>query len=199
MNKTTVVPFRGLISRKDREYFFHQKAKVFWLTGLSSSGKSTIAHGLEYALFNKGYFSYVFDGDNVRQGLCADLSFSPEGRSENLRRISEMIKLFLDAGVVCLTAFISPLLADRAKVKSIVGFDNFFEVFISCPVDECEKRDPKGLYALARKGKIANYTGISAPYEPPSNPDLVIKTDVTSVDESIRMLYEFVVSKVSPD
>ncbi len=167
-------------------------AKVFWFTGLSGSGKSTLAHMVEEKLHRLGVRTYVFDGDNVRHGLCGNLGFSPEDRSENLRRISEMAKLFLDAGTVCLTAFISPMEADRLKARNIIGENDFFEIYVQCPIEICEQRDVKGLYTLARAGKIKNYTGISAPYEVPKAPDLAVSTDKASVEDCVRTIMAFV-------
>ena len=135
-----------------------------------------------------GKLTYVFDGDNVRQGLCKDLNFSPEDRSENIRRISEMIRLFLDTGIICLTAFISPLRADRDKARKMINCGRFFEIYVKCPLDVCEQRDVKGLYKMAKSGKISNYTGISAPYEEPINPNLVLLTDEYSLNKCVDMV-----------
>lgn len=186
------VPYRGAVSRCDRERLNGHPAKAFWFTGLSGSGKSTLAHLVEERLHAQGVRTYVFDGDNVRHGLCGDLSFSSEARSENLRRIAEMVKLFLDAGILCLTAFISPLREDREKVRQIVGDRDFREIFVDCPLEVCEARDVKGLYRLARAGKIKNYTGVSAPYEKPLAPDLVVRTHETNVDECVEAILSFV-------
>ena len=169
--------FRGLVSRKDRERLHNHKGVVIWLTGLSASGKSTIAHHLEKELYDMGCSTYVFDGDNVRHGLCRDLSFSPADRSENLRRIGEMTRLFVDAGIIAITAFISPYRKDRQMVRELVGKDLFVEVYIECPTEVCAVRDPKGLYKKAQEGIIKNFTGISAPYEPPESPSLLIRSD----------------------
>lgn len=188
------VPYRGGITRERRERLLKQKSMVLWFTGLSGSGKSTIAHAVEERLHAAERLTYVFDGDNVRQGLCSDLSFSPEGRAENLRRISEMVKLFLDAGIICMTAFISPLRADRERCKQLLDGGRFFEVYVKCPLKVCEERDVKGLYKLARLGKIKNYTGISAPYEEPERPDLVLETDRCSLEECVQQVAEFVAS-----
>lgn len=192
MQSPNVVFYRGLVTRQHREKQNNHPAKVFWLTGLSGSGKSTLAHLVEEKLHGLNMHTYTFDGDNVRQGLCGDLSFSPEGRSENLRRIGEMVKLFLDAGIICLTAFISPLTKDRYKVKEIIGGKDFFEIFVKCPLEECEKRDIKGLYALARAGKISNYTGISAPYEEPVYADLIVDTYRHTIDECVQTINDFI-------
>ena len=169
--------FRGLVSRKDRERLHNHKGVVIWFTGLSASGKSTIAHHLEKELYDMGCSTYVFDGDNVRHGLCRDLSFSPADRSENLRRIGEMTRLFVDAGIIAITAFISPYRKDRQMVRELVGKDLFVEVYIECPTEVCAVRDPKGLYKKAQEGIIKNFTGISAPYEPPESPSLLIRSD----------------------
>jgi adenylylsulfate kinase len=185
-----VVSYRGAIHREHREKLIGQTSMVLWFTGLSGSGKSTIAHAVEERLHAMGKLTYVFDGDNVRQGLCKDLNFSPEDRSENLRRISEMIRLFLDAGIICLTAFISPLKADREKAKTMINCGRFFEIYVKCPLDVCEQRDVKGLYKLARSGKIKNYTGISSPYEEPYHPDLILNTSVHSLDECVTKVME---------
>lgn len=187
-----VVAYRSLITRQRREQLNGHRARVFWFTGLSGSGKSTLAHLVEEELHRAGIRTYAFDGDNVRHGLCGDLSFSREGRTENLRRIGEMVKLFLDAGTVCLTAFISPLTEDRHKVRKIIGEGDFFEIFVKCPLAVCEERDVKGLYKLARAGKIKNYTGISAPYEEPQHPDLVVETHRKGVDVCVRTIVEFI-------
>lgn len=186
------VPYRGKVDRGKREKMLNQKSMILWFTGLSGSGKSTIAHAAEERLHSMSRLTYVFDGDNVRQGLCSDLSFSPEGRAENLRRIAEMVKLFLDAGIICMSAFISPLQADRQRVKEIISCPGFFEVFVKCPVEVCEQRDVKGLYKLARQGKIKNYTGISAPYEEPENPDLILETDKCDIDQCVDQVVDFI-------
>lgn len=162
---------------------------MVWFTGLSGAGKSTIAHSVEEQLFQKGCLSYVFDGDNVRHGLCADLGFSVEDRTENIRRIGEMCKLFVDAGIVSLTAFISPLKSDREMVRNLLN-DDFVEIYCRCPVEVCEQRDVKGLYKKARAGEIKDFTGISAPYEPPENPDLVIDTDQESLEQSVTQVIQ---------
>jgi len=169
---------------------------ALWFTGLSGSGKSTIAHAVEERLYEMGRLTYVFDGDNVRQGLCSDLSFSPEGRAENLCRISEMVKLFLDAGIICLTAFISPLRADREHCRKLIDCGRFFEVYVKCPLEVCEERDVKGLYKLAREGRIKNYTGISAPYEEPEHPALTLATDRHSLAECVDQVVEFVARRL---
>jgi adenylylsulfate kinase len=192
MKSPNTVIYRGRIKRKDRERLNGCRSAALWFTGLSGSGKSTIAHRVEEKLHEMGILTYVFDGDNVRHGLCADLSFAPEARYENIRRISEMVKLFLDAGVFCLTAFISPMIADRQRVRSKLGKGDFVEIFVDCPLDVCEARDVKGLYKLARAGKIKNYTGVSAPYEVPDNPEIVLKTNQYSLDECVDQVISYI-------
>ncbi|MBV1713006.1 MAG: adenylyl-sulfate kinase [Desulfomicrobium sp.] len=193
------VSYRGKIDRQAREKLNRHPAKVFWFTGLSGSGKSTLAHLVEEALHGQGIRTYVFDGDNVRHGLCGDLSFSPEARAENLRRIAEMVKLFLDAGTLCLTAFISPLEGDREKVRRIIGEHDFFEIYVKCPIEVCEERDVKGLYKLARAGKIQNYTGVSAPYDEPRNPALVLETDKCTINDCVQDVVDFVLETLNAE
>jgi adenylylsulfate kinase len=149
---------------------------LIWFTGLSGCGKSTLAHTVEERLYEQGCRTFVFDGDNVRHGLCSDLGFSPEDRTENIRRIGEMSRLFLEAGIISLTAFISPFRKDRGLVRNLVGKENFIEIYCSCPVEVCEARDVKGLYKRARAGEIKDFTGISSPYEEPESPDLILNT-----------------------
>lgn len=173
-----------------------QKPKLIWFTGLSGSGKSTLAVQLEAALHARGFKTYLLDGDNIRSGLNKDLTFTDDARVENIRRISEVCKLFLDAGVVLLSAFISPFQADREQVKSIVGSDNYIEVFVDAPLEVCEQRDVKGLYKKARAGEVKNFTGISSPYEKPSDPDVVIATDKMSVEQSMEVLMEAIVPRI---
>jgi len=181
---TNTVWHNATVTRDRREKLNGHKGAVIWFTGLSGAGKSTIAHTLEETLHQMGCRTYVFDGDNVRHGLCADLGFSESDRSENIRRIAEMCNLFIDAGVIALTAFISPLHKDRERVRKLMG-DDFLEVYCRCPVEVCEQRDVKGLYKKARAGEIRDFTGISAPYDEPQHPDLVIDTDKQSLEESV--------------
>ncbi|MBU0681861.1 MAG: adenylyl-sulfate kinase [Proteobacteria bacterium] len=183
-----VVRHRAAVIRSRRETQNGHMSVNLWFTGLSGSGKSTLAHAVEERLHLMGCRTYVFDGDNVRHGLCGDLGFSLDDRSENLRRIAHMVHLFLDAGVISLTAFISPLHADRQRVKEIIGEENLIEVYCKCPLEVCEERDVKGLYKKARKGEIKNYTGISSPYEPPTSPDIVLKTDEQSLNECVKIV-----------
>ena len=196
MKTRATVLYRGKITSELRHALLGQNSMVLWFTGLSGSGKSTIAHAVEEKLYEQGRLTYVFDGDNVRQGLCSDLSFSPEGRAENLRRISEMVKLFIDAGIICLTAFISPLKADRLRCRNLINYNRFFEVYIKCSLEECERRDVKGFYKLAREGKIKNYTGISSPYEAPEQAELIIETDKYSISECVDKVFEFIQAKI---
>lgn len=187
-----IVPYRGAVSRGCREALFGQKSAVLWFTGLPGSGKSTIAHAVEERLHGMGRLTYVFDGDNVRSGLCSDLGFEPQDRVENLRRIGEMVKLFLDAGIICLTAFISPREEDRERMKSLLNPGDFFEVYVRCPLSVCEERDVKGLYKKARAGEIANYTGISAPYDEPLSPDLIVDSHQSSLEECVERVIELI-------
>jgi adenylylsulfate kinase len=167
---------QATVNRARRESMKGHRSCVIWFTGLSGSGKSTVAHSVEEALYQHGCHTYVFDGDNVRHGLCGDLGFSDKDRDENIRRITEMVRLFLDAGVISLTAFISPTHEQRQQVRDRIGDDDFIEIYCDCPLEVCEQRDVKGHYRRARAGEIKNFTGISAPYEPPENATLVLDT-----------------------
>lgn len=171
------------VQQEDRERLNGHKAVTLWFTGLSGSGKSTLAHAVENALFDRQCRTYVLDGDNVRHGLNKDLGFSPADREENIRRIGEVAKLFTQAGVINLTAFISPYRADREQARTIAEAGTFFEIYVKCALDVCEERDPKGLYKKARAGEIPEFTGISAPYEEPDNPEIVVDTGEQSVEE----------------
>ncbi len=183
-----VVWHRGTVTRERREMLNQHKSVVLWFTGLSGSGKSTLAHALEEQLHQMNCRTYVFDGDNVRHGLCKDLGFSIEDRTENIRRIGEMTKLAMEAGVIALTAFISPIRADRESVRELFGEDDFIEIYARCALDVCEERDVKGLYKRARAGEIPEFTGISSPYEEPTKPEIVIDTDKYSLDECVQQL-----------
>ncbi len=183
---TNVIKHRAAVSRPRRETQNGHMSINLWFTGLSGSGKSTLAHAVEERLHLMGCRTYVFDGDNVRHGLCKDLGFSLDDRSENMRRIAEMISLFLDSGIISLTAFISPLKADREKVKEIIGEENLIEVYCNCSLEICEERDVKGLYEKARAGEIKNYTGISSPYEAPENPDIDLDTGTRPLRDCVN-------------
>ncbi|MDH4220116.1 MAG: adenylyl-sulfate kinase, partial [Candidatus Aminicenantes bacterium] len=176
------------LTKEDRENFLNQKGVVIWYTGLPSSGKSTIAHAVEDELFRRGHLSYVLDGDNIRHGLNKNLGFSPEDREENIRRIGEVAKLFAQTGLITMTAFISPYRKDRDRARSLLEEGEFIEVFVKVSVEEAENRDPKGLYKKARAGEIKEFTGISAPYEEPLQPELVIDTDELDLEESKNMV-----------
>lgn len=179
-NKSTnTVWHKATVTRKRREKLNGHKSAILWFTGLSGSGKSTLAHSVEESLHQLGCKTFVFDGDNVRHGLCRDLGFTDDDRKENLRRIGEMVKLFLEAGTISLTAFISPFKEDRDKVRAMVPEGDFVEIYCRCPISKCEERDVKGLYKKARAGEIPHFTGISSPYEEPENADIVVDTDGT--------------------
>lgn len=185
------------VTKPDREKLLNQKSKLIWFTGLSGSGKSTLAVRLEAQLYELGYKTYLLDGDNIRSGLNNDLAFDDAGRNENIRRIGEVCNLFLDAGVIVLSAFISPFKSDREKVRRIVGEENYIEVFVDAPLEVCEQRDVKGLYRKARAGEIKDFTGIDSPYEPPENPDIILQTHKLSVGESLQKLEENILPKIS--
>jgi len=185
------------VKRHQREEQLKQKALLIWFTGLSGSGKSTLAVALEKKLFDKGFKTYLLDGDNIRQGLNKDLSFDDFGRIENIRRIGEVSALMMDAGIIVLTAFISPFRSDREMVRQRVGQNNFIEVFVDCPLEICEQRDIKGLYQKARAGAIKNFTGIDSPYETPQNPDLIVKTHQMSLDHSLDLLLNKILPRIS--
>ena len=184
------------VSRSDREELLKQKALLIWFTGLSGSGKSTLAVALEKSLFDLGFKTYLLDGDNIRMGLNKDLTFDDAGREENIRRIAEVCRLMLDAGLIVVTAFISPFRSDRHRARTLAGEDRFLEVFTDCPLEICEQRDVKGLYKKARQGQIKNFTGISSPYEQPQNPDLTIKTNRMGLNDSLDLLLEKVLPRV---
>jgi adenylylsulfate kinase len=187
--KATNVVWHGTsITKAERSKLKNQKPVILWFTGLSGSGKSTIANALEAKLFEMGYHTYLLDGDNIRHGLNKNLGFSDEDRVENIRRIGEVAKLFVDAGVIVMTAFISPFRADRDMVRSIVGEGEFIEVFVDTPLEVCEQRDPKGLYKKARSGQIKNFTGLDSPYEAPVTPELVLKTAEESIEASLETI-----------
>lgn len=195
MNKNVIQQDYNVSVEHRRKQNKHNSLLI-WFTGLSGSGKSTLANQVEVALHEQGLRTYVLDGDNIRRGLNTDLDFTPEGRKENLRRIAEAAKLFIDAGVVTLAAFISPLQKDREKIKQIVGKENFIEVYVKASVEACEKRDVKGLYQKARNGEIKNFTGISAPYEEPENPDVIVNSEKETIAESIQIIMDQIKTKL---
>lgn len=188
--------FDRMISRAERERKLNQRSKVLWFTGLSGSGKSTIAIGLEHKLFAEGYFCQILDGDNIRSGINNNLSFSNEDRIENIRRIAEVSKLYIHSGVIALCSFISPTIAIRNMAKEIIGEVDFLEVFVNTPLALCEKRDVKGLYQKARAGEIKNFTGIDAPYEAPINPQIEIRTDNRSIEECVDQVFSIIIENI---
>ncbi len=188
--------FDRLVQRPDRERLLQQQSKVLWLTGLSGSGKSTIAQYLERRLHNEGFLAQVLDGDNIRSGINNNLGFGEADRIENIRRIAEIAKLYLNSGIITINSFISPTIAIRQSVKNIVGAGDFLEIFIDAPLEVCEQRDVKGLYAKARKGEIRDFTGIDAPYEAPADPDLVLRTDELDISEAVDKLYGFLLQHI---
>jgi adenylylsulfate kinase len=190
-------PIQTKVSADQRQKLLKQRPKLIWFTGLSGSGKSTLAVQLEAQLYALGHKTYLLDGDNIRSGLNKDLSFADDGRVENIRRIGEVSKLMLDAGLVVLSAFISPFEADRQQVRTIVGAENYMEVFVNTPIEVCEQRDVKGLYKKARAGEVKNFTGIDSPYEAPQQPAITIHTDKMSVEESIAELMKKVLPMIS--
>lgn len=191
-----IIPHSYLISINDRRKLNGHNSLLLWFTGLSGSGKSTIANVVERKLFDLGIKTYTLDGDNIRKGLNKDLSFSPEDRTENIRRIAETANLMIDAGIVVLGAFVSPYKKDRQNIKEIVGEANFVEIFVNTSIEECERRDVKGLYKKARAGEIKNMTGISAPYEAPENPDIEIKTEKETVEAAAQRIVEYIIPKI---
>tara|TARA_R110002124_G_C8974716_1_gene515907 strand:+ start:62258 stop:62851 length:594 start_codon:yes stop_codon:yes gene_type:complete len=191
-----IIPHDFQITKAQRSGLKKHKPLVLWFTGLSGSGKSTIANAVEMALFKKGVHTYTLDGDNVRKGLNRNLSFSSEDRTENIRRIAEVANLMVDAGLVVLASFVSPYRKDREQCNKIIGYANFVEVFVNTSVEECERRDVKGLYKKARKGEIKNFTGIDAPYEAPQSADIEIDTINTSVAEAVEIILKYIDKKL---
>ena len=192
-NRQEIFPdFNKIIQRKDKEQFLNQHSRVIWLTGLSGSGKTTIGSLLERKLFERKYLSQILDGDNIRSGINNNLSFSVEDRNENIRRIAEVSKLMLNSGIIVINCFISPTNKIRQTAKKIIGEENYIEVFINAPLTVCEERDTKGLYEKARKGEIKNFTGIDSPFEAPPNPDIEVRTDKLSVEESVDKVLDYI-------
>ena len=184
--------FKGILQRSEKEAFLRQKAKALWMTGLSGSGKTTLAQGLEKMMYSKGFLTQILDGDNIRAGINNNLGFSDEDRTENIRRISEISKLFLDCGIITINCFVSPTIAIREQAKGIIGTNDFIEIYINTPIDICEARDVKGLYAKARKGEIQDFTGVNAPFEAPENPNLEIDAAGSSIEDNVQALYAFI-------
>lgn len=194
--KENIIPHNYQVSKVDRQKKNKHKSFLMWFTGLSGSGKSTIANVVEQELFKLGIKTYTLDGDNIRRGINKDLTFSPEDRTENIRRLAEIANLMLDAGLVTLAAFVSPYKKDRENIKNTVKGVNFVEVYINTSIEECERRDVKGLYKKARAGEIKNMTGISAPYEEPENPDIEIKTEEKTVEEAVQEILNYIKPKL---
>lgn len=188
--------FDRILGRSEKEELLKQKGIVIWMTGLSGSGKSTIAIGLERKLHEAGILTQVLDGDNVRTGINNNLGFSESDRTENIRRIAEVSKLFLNCGIVCINCFVSPTQAIRQQAKNIIGTADFLEVFINTPLEECERRDVKGLYKKARAGEISDFTGISSPFEAPENPDVMLLTEGKTVEQNVDELFQIIIAKV---
>ncbi|SDI13382.1 adenylyl-sulfate kinase [Alteribacillus bidgolensis] len=191
MKSKNITWHSGHVQKKNRQTLTKNKSAVLWFTGLSGSGKSTLAVEVEKKLFDAGVLSYRLDGDNIRYGLNKDLSFRPEDRKENIRRIGEVSKLFVDAGILTLVSFISPYQTDRNMVRALLEKDEFIEIYVKCDLSECEKRDPKGLYKKARNGEIGQFTGIHSPYEEPDQPEIIVETDKQSVNESTQQIMKF--------
>jgi adenylylsulfate kinase len=186
-----------MITRSEKENLLKQKSVVIWFTGLSGSGKTTLSNGLELALFKKGFLTKALDGDQLRSGINANLGFSDQDRLENIRRVAEISRLFVDCGVICINSFISPTAHVRQTARQIIGNENFIEIYLKASLEVCEQRDPKGLYKSARKGEIRNFTGISSPYEIPLCPDLVIDTVKYSIEESIQICLDTILPRIT--
>jgi len=184
------------VKKEDRQKLNQHRSFIVWFTGLSGAGKSTLANAVEQKLYEKGIRTYLLDGDNIRQGINKGLGFSAEDRKENIRRVGEVAKLFVDGGIVVFTALISPYREDRQMVRNLVNEDEFIEIYVKCSLEECEKRDPKGLYQKARQGIIPDFTGISSPYEEPENPELVVETDKIPFEEAVEQIVSFLMKRV---
>ena len=195
MKNTNIIYHAASVTRERRNQLNNHKSVVIWFTGLSGSGKSTLAHSVEEILFSKGCRTYVLDGDNVRHGLTSNLGFSNEDRKENIRRIGEVTKLMMEAGLISMTAFISPFREDRIAVRNLISDGDFIEIYCKASLETCEERDLKGLYKRARLGEIKNYTGINSPYEIPDNPELIIDIDKESLEESVSKIVSFLQTK----
>lgn len=194
---TNIFPIFGqIVNREEKEKLIKQRAMVFWFTGLSGSGKSTLAKGLERKLYHKGYITKLLDGDNMRHGLNQNLSFTQEDRAENIRRVAEVCKLFVECGIITICSFISPTEEMRQKAREIIGPENFYEIYVQCSLEVCMKRDPKGLYRKVRDGSISNFTGVHNIYEEPLHPNFIIRTDNKTVRRSIRRCYRDVITLI---
>jgi adenylyl-sulfate kinase len=191
-----IIPHNFSIGKAERKAIKNHDSFLLWFTGLSGSGKSTVANAVEKVLVDRGIHTYTLDGDNVRKGLNNNLTFSPEDRTENIRRIAEVAHLMIDAGLVVLAAFVSPYEKDREGIKKSVGSENYIEIFVNTPIEECERRDIKGLYAKARAGEIQNFTGVNAPYEAPTQPDIEIDTTKLTVDEAVTVIIKHIENKL---
>ena len=191
MKSSNIIYHQATVTRQRRNKLNNHRSIVLWFTGLSGAGKSTLAHSLEERLFQKGCSTFVLDGDNIRHGLNSNLDFSEAGRTENIRRISEVSKLMLESGLIVMTAFISPFSKDRNEARKLITSDDFVEIYCKASLEKCESRDVKGLYKRARAGEIKNYTGIDSPYEIPENPELIIDTDNQSLEDSVATILEF--------
>jgi len=191
MKSSNIIYHQATVTRQRRNKLNNHRSIVLWFTGLSGSGKSTLAHSLEEKLFQRGCSTFVLDGDNIRHGLNSNLDFSEAGRTENIRRISEVSKLMLEAGLIVMTAFISPFSKDRNEARKLITSDDFVEIYCKASLEKCESRDVKGLYKRARTGEIKNYTGIDSPYEVPENPELIIDTDNQNLEDSVSTILEF--------
>ncbi|MDC1537008.1 adenylyl-sulfate kinase [Candidatus Thioglobus sp.] len=196
MKSSNIIYHQATVTQQRRNKLNNHKSVVLWFTGLSGSGKSTLAHALEEKLFNMGFRTFVLDGDNVRHGLNSNLGFSEADRSENIRRISEVSKLMLEAGLIVMTAFISPFKEDRNEARALIAKDNFIEIYCKASMETCEKRDVKGFYKKARSGEIKNYTGIDSPYEEPVNPELIIDTDQETLDYSVSKIMNYLEASI---
>ena len=194
--KENIIKHSYEVSQAERRVLLEQNSLLLWFTGLSGSGKSTIANALEHKLHQEGIKTYALDGDNIRKGINNDLTFSPEDRKENIRRIAEVANLMVDAGLIVMAAFVSPYKKDRENIAGIVGNDNFVEIFVNTSLEECERRDVKGLYKKARAGEIKDFTGVNAPYEAPDSPDVEIVTDGLSVEECVLRIYDKIKPKL---
>jgi len=193
--KPNIVWHKTTISKQDRQQLNNHKSCVLWFTGLSGSGKSTLANAVDVKLFEQGIRSYILDGDNIRHGLNKGLGFNKKDRAENIRRLGEVAKLFVDSGIIVSTAIISPFRNDREQVRKLFPDGEFIEIYVACPLEICEHRDPKGLYRRARQGKITNFTGIDSPYEPPINPELMIETHKCSIEEGAEKVIRYLREK----